>query len=270
MTFAKMWSRMGQSGQESRIVRLATRMGVPMLGSKVPMVVGVIMYRVTDDQIFQRDISQSLGKKDKRGERKSYVESTRSMINQASSGTVVLQSSPIEQKRVNRCKMPSYIDSIRVMLLTPHGKAKLCAYPEEAIEDAVRNLKMSKKINMKLTNPFATFIGIANGYCRSNNIEPNYAFVERYITQEKIDKSSPFIKPKVGNMYRPEEKPMSQRVWVKDYSLPTSKDFDHEELAKHFATDTWKKLERSSLATELHGFLMVAMEAAERRTKGKR
>lgn len=82
---------------------------------------------------------------------------------------------------------PSIINGLQVIKLTDSGKAKLCAFSEEAIAYAIVNFKPTKATK----NPFALFLGICKRYSEDNGIKIDWRHYYKLIEVLGIDANAP-------------------------------------------------------------------------------
>lgn len=82
------------------------------------------------------------------------------------------------------------LGSLSSLELTPHGKAELEAYPDQAILAGDARLAKSLKAGAAVSSPLGYLISGAKAWCKENNIQPNFARTSYLIRELSIETES--------------------------------------------------------------------------------
>lgn len=93
-----------------------------------------------------------------------------------------------KEMEMNEASIPSYVEAIKVLTLTPRGKAELSQYHQEAIEFACKQI-----IKREVDNPFTYFSKICKNYSLEHSLPINFVLFKNLSIKLGIGQSDPHL-----------------------------------------------------------------------------
>lgn len=107
-----------------------------------------------------------------------------------------------EKERKMSFEVPKYINEIKSLDFTDFGKVKLCAFPEEAIRFADKEMQKASFVD----KPGNWFIAKCKEYCKAHNFLQDYMTTTKLLARYKFSLSLPLLRSNRVNRTHKREK----------------------------------------------------------------
>lgn len=135
-----------------------------------------------------------------------------------------------------------WVDTIKILPLTIHGKVLLSGFPKEAIENTTERYKKAKYIR----NPFGWFFEMTLRYCKWHDIAINWTLVEQLKIKSNYTEKKPLLKEPVTTKkpFQKKEKKLAMYIaWQEKEKVAVDYKAEMQQRKRAKQSSGWKWLE---------------------------